>query len=160
MSNYYKSNAEIEAVVQGFESCTTPASGFTHHSHLTVAVWYLSHGTTTETVQQMRDGIFRFLDHHQVSHAKYHETLTQFWTRLVRQCLDQLNPNCSLREAVNEVIEAVGNSQVVAEYYTSEQLWSDEARKTWVEPDLKQLKQPAVEKPDDANACAGRGLKY
>ena len=144
MSNFYKSKAEIEAVVQGFESCTTPASGFTHRAHLTVAVWYLAQGTASDALRQVRAGIFRFLDHHQVGREKYNETLTQFWTRLVRQCLDELNPNCSLLEAANAVIEALGDSQVVAEYYTSERLWSDEAWQAWVEPDLKQLKQPTI----------------
>ena len=40
MTSYYESEAEITAVVQGFESCTTPDSGFTHRAHVTVAVWY------------------------------------------------------------------------------------------------------------------------
>lgn len=139
MSNSYQSEAEIEAVVQGFESCTTPDSGFTHRAHLTVAAWYLSRHPVSESVQQMRASIFRFLDHHCVGHEKYNETLTLFWIKLVRQYLDDLDPKCSLLEATNSLIESLGNSQVVFGYYSRERLESYEARKAWVEPDLKQL---------------------
>jgi hypothetical protein len=144
MTSYYESEAEITAVVQGFESCTTPDSGFTHRAHVTVAVWYLSHGTVAESLQQMRMSIFRFLDHHHVGHEKYNETLTLFWIKLVHQYLDELDPECSLLEKTNALIELLGNSQLVCDYYTRERLWSCEARQAWVEPDLRQLRSPGV----------------
>ena len=140
MSNTYQSDEEIAAVVQGFESCTTPDAGFTHRAHVTVAVWYLSRGSTAHSLERMRAGIFRFLDHHQVGHEKYNETLTLFWLKLVRQNLDQLDPEISLVATTNAVLESLASSAVVFDYYTRERLWSDEARRVWVEPDLKQLK--------------------
>lgn len=139
MSNPYKSEDEIEAIVAGLESCTTATSGFTHRAHLTVAVWYLSRGTIEESVQQMRASIFRFLDHHQLGREKYHETLTVFWIKLVRQCLAELDSQSSLLEAANAVIESLRNSSVVFDFYTKERLWSAAARQAWVEPDLKQF---------------------
>ena len=143
MSNSYKSEDEIEAVVHGFESCATPDSGFTHRAHVTVAVWYLFRVTPSESLLQMRASIFRFLDHHHVGLEKYNETLTVFWLKLVRQQMHELGAECSLLEATNAIIQSLGNSQVVFDYYTRERLWSDEARRAWVEPDLKQLKAPA-----------------
>ena len=145
MSDTYKSEAEIAAVVEGFESCATPDSGFTHRAHLTVAVWYLSRGTTALALQQMRASIYRFLDHHHVGDEKYNETLTLFWIKLVRQHLDELDPNCSLLDATNVLIESLGNSKVVFDYYTRHRLWSEEARRTWVEPDLRQLTPTAAD---------------
>lgn len=143
MTSYYKSEGEIAAVVDGFESCTTTDSGFTHRAHLTVAVWYLARGSTSASLQRMRASILRFLDHHHVGHEKYNETLTLFWIKLVRQYLDELDPKCSLLDATNALIESLGNSQLVFDYYTRERLWSEEARQVWVEPDLKALKEPA-----------------
>jgi hypothetical protein len=93
----------------------------------------------------MRASIFRFLDHHQVGHEKYNETLTLFWIKLVRQSMDQLDPKCSLIDATNAIIQSLGNSQVVFDYYTRERLWSEEARRVWVVPDLKQLTLPAAD---------------
>lgn len=143
MPKTYQSEDEILAVVQGFESCTTPDSGFTHRAHVTVAVWYLTRLTTAESLEQLRAGIFRFLDHHQVGHEKYNETLTLFWLKLVRQYLDQLDQKCSLLEAINALLEALGNSQIVFDYYTRDHLWSAGARHQWVEPDLKELAFPS-----------------
>jgi len=149
MSNAYKNASEIEAVVHGLESCTTPASGFTHRAHLTVAVWYLSRGTIDQALLQMRASIFRFLDHLQVGREKYHETLTLFWLKLARQYLDELGPNCSLVETTNALIGSLGDSQVVYDYYSKERLWSVEAKQRWIEPDLKGLKAKA----DDHLRC-------
>ena len=139
MSNYYQSKDEIEAVVRGFESCATPAADFTHCAHLTVAVCYLSRATTSKSLKRMRTSLFRFLDHHKVDKAKYHETLTGFWLKLVRRQMDSLAANCSVLETTNAVIDSLGNSQVVLDYYSEKLLWSDEARRVWIEPDLKPL---------------------
>jgi len=144
MSNFYHSEAEIEAVVRGFESCTTADSGFGHRAHVTVAVWYLSRNTISESLAQMRASIFRFLDHHHVGHDKYNETLTLFWLKLVRQYLNELDPKSSLLDATNALISTLGNSQVVFDYYTKERLWSEEARLVWLEPDLKHLTLTSV----------------
>src|SRR5258708_5722651 len=139
MSSCYQSENEIDAVVRGFESCTTPAADFSHVAHLTVAVRYLSRATTSESLKRMRMSLFRFLDHHKVDKAKYHETLTVFWVKLVRRQMDSLAASCSVLEATNAVIDSLGNSQVVFDYYSEKLLWSDEARQSWVKPDLKGL---------------------
>ena len=144
MNDPYKSEEEIEAVVHGFESCTTPDSGFTHRAHVTVAVWYLFRANTFESLQQMRASIFRFLDHHHVGHEKYNETLTVFWLKLVRRYMDELDEECSLLDVTNAIIQSLGNSQVVFDYYTRERLWSAEARNSWLAPDLKPLTAAAA----------------
>lgn len=138
MVNHYKTEAEIEAVVRGFESCSTAKSEFTHVSHLTVAVWYLRRSSVEPATEQMRASLFRFIDHHGIE-GKYHETLTMFWMIVVRKELDGLDPKLSLLEAANAVVETLSDSRLVFEYYSEELLWSDEARRVWVEPDLKQL---------------------
>jgi hypothetical protein len=139
MENHYHSEAEIEAVVQGFESCTTPAGDFTHRAHVTVAICYLSRSPIAEALEQMRASLFRFLDHHQVDSMKYHETLTVFWLKLVRRRIAEQDPGRSLLEITNSVIQSIGNSKIVFDYYSEEALWSDEARHGWVEPDRKQV---------------------
>lgn len=112
MENYYKSEQEIEAVVAGFEQCTTRKDEFTHPSHLTVAVYYLRHSTPDEAFQRMRSGLFRFLDHHGVGRAKYNEQLTHNWITLVQKVVEQLNPENSLVEVTNVVLERLGHSRI------------------------------------------------
>jgi hypothetical protein len=138
MSGYYNSQSEIEAVVQGFENCETAKDSFSHQSHLTMAVYYLHSSRVDQATESMRAGLLRFLDHHGVGRQKYHESLTIFWMRLVQAFLND-DEKKSLLEQANSVIEAFADSKLVFEYYTRELLMSDEARKNWVEPDLKNL---------------------
>ena len=139
MTDHYQNEKEIEAVVRGFESCATTAADFKHASHLTVAVWYLSQGSIAEALEKMRANLFRFVDHHGVSREKYNETITLFWLKLAQKFLDQADKNSSLVETTNRLIEALGDAQSVFDYYSRERLWSPEAKRMWVEPDLKPL---------------------
>ena len=87
----------------------------------------------------MRAGLLRFLDHHGVGRAKFHETLTVFWIRTVSAFLERLDQELTLLEMTNAVIESLGDSRLVFEYYSEELLWADETRNGWVAPDLKDL---------------------
>ena len=139
MAGYYKEVREIEAVVDGFESCTTAKDDFTHRSHLTVAAYYLHCSNQAEATQRMRAGLLRFLDHHGVGRAKFHETLTVFWISSVSAFLGRLDQKLPLLEVTNALIESLGDSRLVFEYYSKELLWADETRNGWVAPDLKDL---------------------
>ena len=139
MSGHFKNESEIEAVVEGFESCTTSKDDFSHLSHLTVAVFYLQNSGESEATEKMREGLLRFLNHHKAGSQKFHETLTIFWIKTVLQVLTKLDPHVSLLERANAVIERSSDSRLVFEFYSKELLNSDEARKGWVEPDLKAI---------------------
>ena len=139
MPDYYKDVREIEAVVNGFESCTSAKDDFSHRRHLTVAVYYLHRSNELEATQRMRSGLLRFLDHHGVGRAKFHETLTIFWIRSVSAFLERLEQELTLLEVTNAVIESLGDSRLVFEYYSERLLWADETRDSWVAPDLRDL---------------------
>lgn len=136
---YYQNEAEIEAVVKGFELCTTAKEDFKHCNHLTVAVWYLSNSSPPEAFDKMRDGLFRFLDHHGVGREKYHETMTIFWLKLVQGVMAEASSQKDLAATTNAVVERLAETRVVFEYYSEELLWSDKAKCSWVDPDVKSI---------------------
>ena len=140
-NDYYKGVDEIEALVRGFESCTTQPKDFNHRSHLTVAFAYLhlSQLSVAETLERMRAALYRFLDHNHVDRLKYNETITLFWIKLIRSFLDRTDITHSVSDIANEMIEAYGNSQLIFDYYSKQILSSEEARKMWTEPDVKPL---------------------
>lgn len=138
MSDQYQNESEIHAVVNGFESCSTGKADFTHADHLTVAVSYLRRVPFDQATELMRASLFRFTEHHGVA-GKYHETLTVFWLRVAQRRLAELEPDSSLLSATNEVVSAFSDSRLPLEYYSEERLWSDEARRIWLESDLKSL---------------------
>jgi hypothetical protein len=114
MTHAYNTEREIAAVVDGFENCTTSKEEFTHLSHLTVATYYLRSSTPDEALEKMRSGLFRFLDHHAVGRGKYKEELTRTWLKLVGDVIEQANPEASLVEVTNVVLERLGDSRIVA----------------------------------------------
>ena len=111
MSRLYESEQEIEQVVRGFETCTTPAANFHHREHLTVAVWYLQTLSPRDAVARMRSVLLRFLDHHGVDRAKYSEDITVFWVDTVARHLEEeIGAQASLVEKCNQVIHAFVSS--------------------------------------------------
>jgi hypothetical protein len=112
MGNHYQTEQEIDALVAGFEQCTTGKDEFTHLSHLTVAVYYLRNSTPDQAFQQMRVGLFRFLDTHGVGRAKYDEQLTLSWMTSIQSVLEQMNPDLSLVDATNAVLARLGDSRI------------------------------------------------
>lgn len=111
MRDHYQTAQEIEAVVSGFENCTTNKEAFTHLSHLTVAAYYLCTSTPDEAFEQMRTGLLRFLDHHGVGRGKYSDRVTWAWIRKIQNVIEQ-SPNLSLLEVTNVVLDRLGASRI------------------------------------------------
>jgi hypothetical protein len=112
MGNHFRSKQEIEAVVKGFESCSTGVDDFSHVDHLTVAVWYLRDSVPEQAFQKMCSGLLRFLDHHGVGRAKYDEQLTMKWIRLIQDAIEEMEPDLSLLEITNTVIDGFGDFRI------------------------------------------------
>ena len=113
MPTPYQSDAEIEAVVTGLETCRTAKTDFPHHKHLAVASWYLREGNAEEAFAKMRSSLLRFLEHHNIERSKYKEELTRAWIMLVQSELESLDQNLSFVARTNLVIERLNDPQLV-----------------------------------------------
>ncbi len=102
--NRYQSEAEIQNVVRGFESCETGADDFNHLEHLVVAVCYLHAMDREAALERMRAGLLRFLEHHVGDTAKYSEDVTVFWIDRIDEKLNELGPDLSLVEKCNAIL--------------------------------------------------------
>lgn len=134
----YMHACEVEELVRKFESCELADSDFNHGAHLTVALFYVSSLTVEEALERMREGLFRFLDHYDVDRQKYNETITVFWIRVVHSFLDGRNPG-HIADLTNELVEKHGDAKIIFKHYSKELLMSEEARRRWVEPDLRKI---------------------
>lgn len=134
----YVTSEEVSEVVQRFESCDYGPGEFHHSHHLTVALCYLLESTEEEACGRMRAGLLNFLRHNGSPDA-YHETITLFWIRRVRHVLDQADKSRSLPELANTIVADCSNVRLIDEHFSTERLASEEARRNWVEPDLKLL---------------------
>jgi len=139
----YRSLAEIESVVHGFQWCTLPRERWTHAAHLTVALWYHLRVPWPDAERLIRSGIKRFNAAHGIVTTPtggYHETMTLFWIRMVRNYLDDVRgQKLSILVLYNGMLDRYGCKELPLEYYSRERLFSVEARANWVEPDLKKI---------------------
>lgn len=99
------SEQEIESVVRGFETCQTSADEFKHKDHLVVAVWYVHNFGKEAALERMREGLLRFLAHHQVDPKKYSEEVTRFWIERIAERLEH-GEGSSIVERCNMVLAA------------------------------------------------------
>ena len=102
--NNYQSEAEIENIVRGFESCETDKDGFNHRDHLLVAIWYVETVGREAALDRMRTYLKQFLNHHGVDINKYSETITVFWLDRVTEKLNEFGPDVSLLEKCNTIV--------------------------------------------------------
>src|SRR5438270_2813690 len=128
-------DAEILTLVDRLERCILAKEEFHHRDHLTVAVVYLYASDLETAMDRMRSNLKRFAKHHRVT-GLYHETLTRFWLQQVEQALDRRE---CLSESVRKVREQLSDKNLVFDYYSRERIDSQEARETWLLPDLMEL---------------------
>jgi hypothetical protein len=128
-------DAEILTLVDGLERCLPAKEDFHHRDHLTGAVVYLYSADLETAMNRMRASLKRFAAHHGVT-GLYQETLTRFWLQQVEQRLDRRE---CLSESVRKAREQLNDKNLAFDYYSRERIESQEAKETWLEPDLKEL---------------------
>ncbi len=120
-------------LIRRFEACELAESEWTHAAHLAAGAWFVTHFSAEEAAYRIRNGIKRLnesLGGKNTETSGYHETLTIFW---LRQIAKRLREGASLEE-----ITALP-SGLWRDYYSYDVVKSTQARREWVEPDLKPI---------------------
>src|SRR3954453_13124341 len=89
---YFASLSEVEDFIREFESGTLSRERWTHHAHLSVGLWYVSHFPEEEAILLIREGIKRYNLAAGIANTRtsgYHETITLAWARLVEHHLSE-----------------------------------------------------------------------
>lgn len=143
----YQTLSEIKILIREFDACTLPRHQWDHQVHLTVALWYLTHYSQPEATNYIRNGIQRYNLAQGIKTTKdsgYHETITLFWIQIVRRYLSVGTANGSFVDIANALLHSYRNPRLPLEYYSRERLMSWDARRSWVEPDLKPITSAEV----------------
>jgi hypothetical protein len=115
---------------------------FRHASHLHVAWVYLTESSSMQqAANKMRDTLRRFAAT-AGKPEKYHETITLFWIELLSSAYTATRGG-RLEDIVQANPHLLEKNFLLA-YYSVERLFSDEARSSWIEPDLKPLSINAI----------------
>ncbi len=138
----FASDAEIQAIGEGMIGRILPKAAWTHAAHFAAAVWILERRPDLVAERDM-PGLIRAYNKAvggvNSDTEGYHETITQASLRAVRAHLAAA-PGRPLCETVGAILASpCGRSDWLLDYWSRPVLFSIEARRAWVAPDLRPL---------------------
>ena len=120
--------------------CTLPKEEWTHEAHLAACLWIVRNRPDLEAERDLPGIIARYnasLGGVNDDTQGYHETITQVFIVAVREHLAARSACDSLVDAVNSLLQSDrGRRDWPLRSYSRERLFSVEARRTFVPPDL------------------------
>ena len=143
----FAADRTVRHIGEGLLACTLARAEWTHEAHLAACTWLLVERSEILPERDLPGIIRRFNE--SVGGVNddtqgYHETITQCFIRGVRAHLARTDGKLGLSEKVNALLlSPEGRRDWPLRFYTAQRLFSVEARRTFVEPDLSAL--PAVQ---------------
>lgn len=141
----FTKDIEIYELKRAFEDRTLPKKEWTHAAHLTVGLYYLVHHSFGVAKNLVRDGIFWLNDRHgtpNTDSSGYHETLTHFWLNEIADFIKANDTQTNIVMLANTMLDKLGDPKLPLTRYTRETLFSVEARRAYVLPDIARQQQP------------------
>jgi hypothetical protein len=139
----FHSDAEIEHLGERFLACTLPREEWTHEAHLATTTWLLMRRPDIDIDNELPGLIRRFNESVGGVNSDsegYHETITRAFLHGVRLFLAEADRNEPLHALVNELLlSPMGRRDWPLRFYSPARLFSVEARRAWVEPDVAAL---------------------
>lgn len=134
---------EIEEIGEGILSATLPKERWTHAAHCLATIYLIKARPVMDLPTEMPSIIRRYNEAVGTANSDtggYHETLTQFYLMAIRGYLAHKAEALTLEAASAMVLASpIGQRDFPLTYYSQDRLFSLEARRGWVEPDLRPL---------------------
>jgi hypothetical protein len=139
----FHSDAEIERIGEGLLSRALPRSEWTHEAHLAATTYLLLKRPDVDIDKTLPDiirGYNESVGGVNSDMEGYHETITRVFLRGIRLFLAEADLREPLHDLVNELLlSPMGRRDWPLRFYSPQRLFSVEARKTWVRPDLASI---------------------
>lgn len=139
----FASDAAIARIAEGFLARTLPREEWTHEAHLATTTFLLLRRPDIDVEQQLPAlirGFNKSVGGVNDDTQGYHETITRVFLRGVRLFLAEADLREPLHELVNELLlSPMGRRDWPMRFYSPSRLFSVEARRAFVEPDLRAL---------------------
>ena len=139
----FSSDAEIVHLGERFLARTLPKAEWTHEAHLATTTWLLLRRSDVDVDKELPDLIRRYNESVGGVNSDgegYHETITRVFLAGVRLFLSEADLSEPLHELVNELLlSPMGRRDWPLRFYSRERLFSLEARRMFVPPDLAAL---------------------
>jgi hypothetical protein len=142
MTRDFISDDEIAAIASGVLDLSLPKPSWTHRAHFATALWLLARRPDLDLPRVMPGFIRAYNEATGVANTDtggYHETITQASLRGAKAFLG-CHASQSLYVVCNWLmLSPLGDKSWPLVYWTKDVLFSVEARRRWVEPDLGAL---------------------
>jgi hypothetical protein len=139
----FKSDDEIVRIGEGLLSRTLPRPEWTHEAHLAATTYLLARRPDVDIDCQLPSiirGYNESVGGVNSDTEGYHETITRVFLHGVRLFLAEADMDEPLHELVNELLlSPMGRRDWPLRFYSAERLFSVEARRKFVAPDLAVL---------------------
>lgn len=140
MSTIINSDKDVRRILDRICDLTLPKPEWTHEAHFAAAIAMLS-DSKFDALNDMPQIIKDYNEATGVrntDHEGYHHTITIASLLATKAIMNEGGP--SLSGALNKILASkYGESKWPLAYWSKELLFSVEARKAWVEPNLKKL---------------------
>lgn len=139
----FTSDAEIEHIGEGFLARTLPRAEWTHEAHLAATTYLLLRRPDIDVDTELPGLIRRYNESVGGVNSDsdgYHETITRVFLHGARLFLEKANTSEPLHELVNQLLlSPTGRRDWPLRFYSRERLFSIEARRGFVQPDIAVL---------------------
>jgi hypothetical protein len=133
----------LEALVQRFAAAQLTRREWKHTTHLQVGAWYVHHLGKQGALDVLRDSIRRLNERHGTPNSDergYHETITRAYVELIADFFTTFGPAVELEARVRALLASpLADREALLRYWSREVLFSVEARRGWVAPNLAPL---------------------
>ena len=142
-ARHFAADADVIHVGEGLLACTLPREEWTHEAHLAATIYLLSRRPDIDLDAELPGIIRRYNE--SVGGVNddtqgYHETITRSFLHGARLFLSEADPKEPLHDLVNEFIHSpMGRRDWPLCFYSRERLFSVEARRNFVAPDVAAL---------------------
>ena len=140
---FFTTDSEIEQIGEGLLARTLPRAEWTPEAHLAATTYLLIKRPDIDVDATLPDLIRRYNESVGGVNSDsegYHETITRIFLHGVRLFLAEADPNEPLHALVNELLlSPMGRRDWPLRFYSAQLLFSVEARRHFVEPDLRPL---------------------
>jgi hypothetical protein len=139
----FATDAEIEHIGEGLLARTLPREEWTHEAHLAATTYLLLRRADVDLDTELPDIIRRYNESVGGVNSEsegYHETITRTFLHGVRLFLAEADCAAPLHELVNELLlSPMGRRDWPLRFYSRERLFSVEARRDFIAPDVRAL---------------------
>ena len=136
----FTSDADVAAVGEGLLACTLPREEWTHEAHLAATTYLLLRHSEIDLDIELPRLIRRYNE--SVGGVNddtqgYHDTITRTFLHGIRLFLNEADLREPLHELVNELLlSPMGRRDWPMRFYSPGRLFSVEARRAFVRPDI------------------------